>query len=516
MSTMLLTVLLNPADAAPTRDVLWQRFETHFGADGVPFADAHEAGCLTGVVLDLRENLDLLESWQRDEVLLALEPWRRHAGPGAPPPEPCIGRYGEKYVEGKHFSVEWDGNTISQSQAEDFLEALEYSWDVEVDELGWYAPSGATQTPILAYVAAGGYAGAYTTVTGCSQGGVSSMPYIVAYSGSFYNGQWYKTMAAHEFNHATQFYYGYGHEFYWWEATASWVQEYVYPTFNDWADPIYTGYTVQPHIAMNASDQDDQDIFWHMYAMAIWAFYLDEKVGGHDLVQQIWELGWNHNSTYYGLWMPDLIEEAGYDFDVLYPEFMATAVTADFAEPLYFAQPVMRAEIDELPSAGSAPSTNAPQSLGQNFIRFESDLGTDDQALEITFDGQDGVEWYAVLVRGQENVLSDYISIELDSDGAGSGQINFPAGDDDIYLVVSPKDSSAVGSDYDWVRAEEFEYEWTAAFVEAEPVEETPGTGTGSGGEDGGIACGCSAGGGALSLSWLIGLVAFARRRRTS
>ena len=35
----------------------------------------------------------------------------------------------------------------------------------------------------------------------------------------------------------------------------------------------------------------------------------------------------------------------------------------------------------------------------------------------------------------------------------------------------------------------------------------------GSGGE-GGVACGCSASGGALSVSWLVGLVALARRRR--
>ncbi|MDG1481883.1 MAG: hypothetical protein P8R54_19995 [Myxococcota bacterium] len=516
MSMMMLTISLSSAYASPSRDVLWERFEAHFDDDGIPLAGAgHESGCLTGVLRELRENLDLLEGWQRDQALLALEPWRRNLAPGeVPPPESCFGRVGENYVEGEHFSVEWDGNTISRATAEDFLEALELSWGVEVDELGWYAPSGANQTPILAYVSSGNYAGAYTTVDGCSQGGVSGMPYIVAYSGSFYAGNWYKTMAAHEFHHATQFYYGYGHEFYWWEASATWMEEYVYPTLNDWASPIYTGYSQQPHIAMNASDQNDDSVFWHMYAMAIWAFYLDEKVGGHDLVQQIWELGWNYNSTYYGLWMPDLIEEAGYSFDELYPEFMATVAVADFADTVHFTQPVMRATIDELPSSGDAPSSDAPQSLGQNFIKFDADLGEDGKALEVSFDGQDGVEWYAVLVRGQENVLSDYISIELDGDGVGTGQINFPAGSEDIYLVVSPKDDNAVGSDYDWARAEDFEYEWTAAFVEAEPEEETPGDGSGNGGESGNAACGCSAGGGALSLSWIVGLLAFVRRRR--
>ena len=81
------------------------------------------------------------------------------------------------------------------------------------------------------------YAGAYTTVEYCS--GSGCMPYIVAYSGSFNSGNWWKTMACHELNHAIQFSYGFSHEFWWWEATATWIEEYVYPSFNDWADMTY-------------------------------------------------------------------------------------------------------------------------------------------------------------------------------------------------------------------------------------------------------------------------------------
>ena len=520
MTTTLLSLLIGTAAAEPAPEylnpeALWERFQTHFDEDGVPVAVAgHESGCLTGIVMELRDNLDLLEDWQQQQVLMTIEPWRKHADPNAPP-EPCFGHYGENYIVGEHFSVEWDGDTVSQATAQAYLDALEESWSIEVDELGWYGPSGASQTQILAYIASGNYAGAYTTVASCSSGSVSAMPYIVAYSGSFYAGQWYLTMAAHEFHHATQFYYGYGHEFYWWEASATWMEEYVYPARNDWASPIYSGYTQQPHIAFNASDQNDDAVFWHMYAMAIWAFYLDEHVGGHDLIQQIWELGWQYNNVYYGLWMPDVIEELGYDFDEIYAGFLATVAVADFAEPAFFYQPVWSAEIDELPSAGDAPSVDAPQSLGQNFIRFDSSLGTDDQAIEVSFDGQDGVEWYAVLVRGQENILSDYISIELDEDGAGTGQLSFPAGDEDIYLVVSPKDPSAVGNHYNWSRAEEFTYEWTAELVAAEPDDGEPGSGGDGGGNGGGkSACGCSASGGALSAAWAVGLLALARRRR--
>jgi len=61
------------------------------------------------------------------------------------------------------------------------------------------------------------------------------MPYSVAGRGSFYGGSWFMDMAAHEFNHASQFAYGFGHQFWFWEATATYVEEFVYPTHDGWA-----------------------------------------------------------------------------------------------------------------------------------------------------------------------------------------------------------------------------------------------------------------------------------------
>ena len=124
MTVMLSLIFVDPAAAASSRDALWRQFELHFDASGNPTADAgHGVGCLTGVVAQLRENLGVLDGWQQDEVLLAIEPWRRHADPDAPPPpESCFGRVGENYVEGEHFTVEWNGNTISQAQAEDLVQ----------------------------------------------------------------------------------------------------------------------------------------------------------------------------------------------------------------------------------------------------------------------------------------------------------------------------------------------------------------------------------------------------------
>jgi len=510
--------------AAMDLDSLWIDFETHFVHP--PEWDVAEEGtvCLTGLVARLRQNLDGFSPERQEQILNAIEPWRqkeRSEVEDAPPPPgaaPCIGHYGDNYIVGDHFSVEWDdGTSVSESSMNNFLEALEYSWDVEVDELGWAAPSGASYYPLLVYIQSGNYAGGYTTITECSTGGYGYMPYIVAYAGSFSTGQWYKTLAAHEFNHATQFYYGYRNEFYWWEATATWLEEYVYPAQNDWASSIYYGYSEQPHLAMNASDQQNQDIFWHMYAMSVFAQFLDQHIDGHDMVQGTWEYAAANNSSwgYYDLWMPDIIEGMGYDFAEVYTHFMAVASVMDFNESAYYYQPALADTVSSLPADGEAPSQTQPQSLGQNFIKFKAGSGEEGMALEVTFDGEDGAEWFAVLARGEENALSDFIALELDDSGAGVGQIIFD-GDEDIYLIVSPMDDSAYGAHYNWSNASEWDYTWSADLVDPATVDDT---GSGGGGEgddddDDDSKCGCTAGGSAVGLAWLVALTALSRRRR--
>jgi hypothetical protein len=325
------------------------------------------------------------------------------------------------------------------------------------------------------------------------------MPYIVAYAGSFSaSSGWYKTMAAHEFNHATQFYYGYGQEFYYWEATASWLEEYVYPSQNDWASSIYYGYSQQPHISMNASDQNDNDVFWHMYSMAVWNFYLDEHVGGHDLIQEIWEN--TPRNRQYNYWMPDAIEDAGLDFAEVYTGFLATVAVMDFSEERYFSPPDTA---DSLPASG-AGDRDLPQSLGQSFIRIEDGAAEDGETVKVTFDGEDGVEWFAVIARGSENNLDTYTTIELDEDGAGTGTIEASDGQD-LYLIVSPMDD-AVGSDYRWSSAPGFDYEWSAEVFEGGDGNGTGNSGgNGNGGGDGKSGL-CATSAGAAGLGWMLAL----------
>ena len=111
-----------------------------------------------------------------------------------------------------------------------------------VNELGWTRLNGDNNYYILPYISEDSGGGAYTTVDYC-QDGRSWMPYMVTYQNVFSGmGDWYEDMAVHEFNHAQQFNYGFAHEFWWWEATATYIQESAQPSNNWWADYINGGF----------------------------------------------------------------------------------------------------------------------------------------------------------------------------------------------------------------------------------------------------------------------------------
>ncbi|MDP6931665.1 MAG: hypothetical protein QGG40_02055 [Myxococcota bacterium] len=317
-----------------TRDRLLTQFDAHFFPERVEdiamlerieMTEEHRGfSCLTGLVRDLKDNWELFSVQERAEMTGILAPWKRDLLESSPPPpsnadSPCVNP-SDGYVDdrdnqvlGDHFSVEWDSGA-NQTKAENFLESLEFSWEMQIDEWDWEEPTGTSRYPMLAYIAQGNYASAYTTVDWCS--GQGWVPYIVAFAGSFSSGNWYQDMAGHEFNHAVQYAYGYAHEFWWWEATATWVEEYVYDSHNSWSDYVW-GYSENPWIALNSSSQSDTDIFYHMYGMAQLGFYLDQHVGGHEMVRGTWEVAAEDGGTY-SLWLPDAIEDMGYDWSEIY------------------------------------------------------------------------------------------------------------------------------------------------------------------------------------------------------
>jgi MYXO-CTERM domain-containing protein len=490
--------------------------------------------CLTAMVAQLKEDWHILSPEERAEITGALapskadlfEPMVVNPAPPSAFRDTCWGTQKDNRIDTEHFSVQWDNGVSSSSNAQAFADSLEESWDVEVTELGWKVPRGADMYQMLVTIEnLGSGAGAYTSVDSC---GGDYRAYVVASSGSFSAGNWYKTMACHELHHAIQYAYGFTHEFWWWEATSTWIEDLVYPYQNDWASALYM-FAQSPHIGMNASagGSNDQALFWHTYGMGIWGMFLDQHVGGNDLVKDTWYQSQGQGGQY-GFWMPDAIDEAGHDFDELMAGFMAATAVMDYRDRTYITDAQRASNVGALPADGQSSNRDRPQSLGMNFIEFDASLGEEGMALKVGFEGDTGADyWNVVLVRGHFEVDE---SVVFDLSGGSEGTATIPFdGDAPVHLVVSPVYEEAQGNHYNWRNADDFDYTWTAELVEAASggsddtgnADEGPSItqsnareSSGELGTKGGCACSSSK---APGPSWLglmlVGLVGSRRRR---
>ena len=353
--------------------------------------------------------------------------------------------YQPNHILTEHFSVEWDSADVSESVVQSWANALEKSWETQVDEMNWRRPDGSTSYLVLAYISEANYSGAFT---GASQCGNVYMPYIVAGQGSFASGNWYLDMAAHEFNHASQYAYGQAHELWFWESTATWIQEYVYPT-HDWWSPYVQGYTDNPHISMRATSQQDYDIFLHMYGMAIFNFYLDEYVGGADLVRGLWRYGQTHGEGFYDLFIGDAVDGENLDFSAIYDGFIATNAVMDYEAGIF---PTVQREdsTGSLPAAGGNDGNDKPQGYGQNYIKISTST-VDESApdLRLEFTGDSRQEWTVLLVGVTDDEVVQVQKLSL-TDSEGSGVLRNYGNFDIVWLVVSPLNTSTQGRSYSW------------------------------------------------------------------
>ena len=492
-------------DAAETRASLLRLVE-----------QADDLACLTPLVAQLHEHWEEFTPDEQARIRAILSPptaplfapvverVRPVPAKAAPPPaKDSCWSWSDNRVVGEHFVVEWEDG-VNSDLADQWLEDLELSWEVQVDEYGWREADGSDKYLLVALIRDQRSGGAYTSVQSC---GGESIPYMVSGDDSWNDPEWGATMAAHEFNHMLQFGYGDAPEFWWWEATATWVEDSVFPDSNYWSAYVY-GYTQAPYISMSASDQNDRDVFNHMYGMAIFAFYLDDYQGGHDTVRQTWEDAIDDRSRY-ERGAEDMIEELDLDWQTVYADFVTKNTVMDYNQQRWFPEVEEEESVKSLPAHGRSGRDTVPQGYGQNFLKFADGMGEGDLVIE--FEGEGNVDWSVQLVESKGKRVNRVVSIVVEN---GSGELTLEGyGDEEVMLVVSP---------LIW-RENEYEYSWTANLVVApEDTGTDSPTGDGAGeseGEGGAVdvgagACGCASGGsGAAGLVPAVALAGLLRRR---
>ena len=222
------------------------------------------------------------------------------SGPGAPD--------GQKAFETDHFQVIYqtkgddavpggdsDGNGI-HDYAEEVATYLEQAWAKEVVEFGFKAPPGSDKAKVRCHIKNINHNGLTHAATGKTAWiemnsdiaaytkrliGEEASQNIVADEAGLQAGM-LKACCAHEFFHCIQAAYDWEEENWWCEGTAEWAGDAVFPESKFYTNNVSPRFK-NPHVSLFSKEG------WFEYASSIWAFYLAENFGGHEIIRQIWE-----------------------------------------------------------------------------------------------------------------------------------------------------------------------------------------------------------------------------------
>ena len=198
-----------------------------------------------------------------------------------------------------NFILKWGLDAPpADDEVELIMEALETSWNHQLEIMGHAAPYGTDDYLFNVYVGdSGGCAPSARGVGGYYTTDDEGWPIIVLSQGVFNNLDYGQTTVAHEFYHAVQHAEGAfaarGSVQWWWEATAMWVEGEVYPGTEDYYSFLY-GYAFEPHLQLNAyTGLTSAGLLeeYHQYGAAIWPRYLTEYVTSWTTIRDTWAYG---------------------------------------------------------------------------------------------------------------------------------------------------------------------------------------------------------------------------------
>ncbi|MBE7549943.1 MAG: hypothetical protein HS126_02550 [Anaerolineales bacterium] len=207
-----------------------------------------------------------------------------------------------------------DGNGLPDF-VEAVAEALEFSWQRQVEAMGWRPPlldegeGGDSKLDVYledqSHLFGNGDLFGYTDTFGGFTGDNPATPkeetdtaYAYLSLDNDYDPDQFdlyeldpldamRTTAAHEFNHALQSAYDDEDPYAWiYEATAVWAEDELYPEL-DGARSYLADYMDAPDLCPLSVGRDDQDVRW--YGGWILLRYLAEQHGGPETIRRLWE-----------------------------------------------------------------------------------------------------------------------------------------------------------------------------------------------------------------------------------
>lgn len=351
-----------------------------------------------------------------------------------------------------------DNNDGLPDYVETVAEALEFSWQHEIEELGWRNPlvdrgeGGDLRLDVYLEDQSDpfgtgdlfGYTDTYGGFIGdnpATPGEENSTAYGYVSLDNDYSADQFglydispldamRTTAAHEFNHAIQSAYDDNDAYAWlYEATAVWMEDEVYPEVGD-AKSYLIDYMDAPDLCPLSIGRDDQDVHW--YGAWILLRYLAEQHGGPDTIRQLWE----NMATLEGL---AALEATVSEQETTLAELLVNFSVANLTKsacplnaPYCYAQgdTYLRPHVEgSLRLNQKESKTFVPkdgvQQFGADYIRLRSD-----GPIQLNFQGSSAGEWQLRLV----GLTGDHASVII-WETSGPTIID-PSMFEKLYLVV--------------------------------------------------------------------------------
>ena len=309
-----------------------------------------------------------------------------------------------RFVDTEHFCIFYTlaGEDAVQIQDEngnaipDYVEemglALEHSWEVEIEQLGWAPPppdedvGGDDRYDIYLEDLDLSIAGYTTTDKG--QAAIRDNPEtstIEKYASASYIGidndfveveeeglsiaslDFMRSTAAHEFNHAIQFGYDSTEPLGWlWEATATWVETMVYREITETNFFLEASFKSPDSCQIDYGGAKRVEDQGNWYAHWIFLRFLSDRFG-EEVVRTIWEEA-IYRDGYEAL--DTTLRRYGTSFDVQFQEFTVALLLRDFEFDLDY--PTVRLE-GTISKFGNFNPVDGIGQTGADFI--EIDLG---------------------------------------------------------------------------------------------------------------------------------------------
>ena len=389
----------------------------------------------------------------------------------------------------EHFALHWGNDfTPSDELLDDILDVFELTWQVEIEVLGMTAPSHTSQYYFNVYL---GSTGSNTpddyNVSGYYYTDNEGYPMVVL--GEYVQQNWNsgKSTIPHEFFHALQHetgqYASNPQSRWYWEASASWVENVVLPT-----SPYYSvflfGYAFLPHYPLNFFDYFDSGSLeeYHAYGAFIFPQYLSDFVVDDNTVADSWL---DPQATDPLLWWRGTLEDEGLDFAEVLSDFAAHNAFWDYPHQTWYegylgqyegtfereAEPIARS----IPSSGTSgwwgpPTDLRPGQYGVNILEWNAPTLS---AARIAFDGAlvgdafSDVNWKVQVIQSKVDGSLLYWPIDI-VDAVGELDLLDLQSTDQIRISVM---ADAIDAN----STEVFDYEFSVGSIPDEdqnPIEE--------------------------------------------